>query len=90
MANFVKGRVKKLYPSHQGCFVAIEYLPEFESKPRPEDNYFEIKLSHPNYNSLYSLAVAAAVNHYVLSIGTRVSISPTTNTEVWYLVVDWD
>ena len=44
---------------------------------------------HANYNALYSLALAAAVNRLTLSIRATKDITPTEEAEVQYMVIDW-
>lgn len=84
------GKVKRLYPSYETTkgktFIQLE-LPA--SAAIPKDGYFFIETSHPNYNALYSLALAAAVNRYELSIRTTADISNQAHAKVEYMVVDW-
>ena len=56
----------------------------------PLNGYFHLKMSqHKNYNALYSLALAAAVNRYSLQIRVRGEIDPTQEANVNYMVIDW-
>ena len=82
------GRVTTLYPDKPGCYIKIDYDPPVgESKPK--DELFFIEKSHENYNSLYSLAVVAAVNGYPLQIRTTGNIVGSEYPVVSYLVVSW-
>lgn len=84
MANRVDGKVTRIYPHADGCYIRMDYSGE-----KPKDGYFYLSKTHGNYNSLYSLAVVAAVNRYTLSIRTRQEIVSTEHGEVVYMVLDW-
>ena len=81
----VTSEVKKINVDKDGCYIMLkdpEYL--------PKDGYFKLSLNHVNYNSLYSLAVIAAVNRYKLQIRTGGDIVDTEYAEVLYMVIGWD
>ena len=84
MAHRADGKVTNVYPDAAGCYIRLANIPE-----PPKDGYFQLKLSHPNYNALYSLVVVASVNRYKLTIRTTSEIDPTQIAEVAYLTVDW-
>jgi len=84
MAHYVKGKVKRLYPDANGCYIKLQYTGD-----KPKDEYFRLLKTHANYNSLYSLAVASAINGYELHIRTANEIVSTQHGEVVYMVVDW-
>jgi hypothetical protein len=83
--NYVKSTVKRLFVNVTGCYIKLEN-PEVAPK-----NYFALLKSHSNYNALYALAVAAAVNRYNLHIRTVNNIDPSSDedAEISYFVVDW-
>lgn len=80
---FVKGKINRIYPRSDGCCVRLEN-PEYI----PENGYFFLSLGHANYNAIYSLMVAAAVNHYTLNIRTIKDIVGTEEAEIGYIWVD--
>ncbi len=80
-----KGKIKRLYTFGDGCYIRLEGI---LSPPRSE--YFKIDNDQENYNSLYSLALTAAVNRYEILIRTSNVITSTTYGYVSYMVVDWD
>ncbi|MCA1696296.1 MAG: hypothetical protein LC749_17130 [Actinobacteria bacterium] len=82
--NFT-GRVTRLYVRREGLFVRLDIA----ANQQPLDNYFRLPLDHQNYNSLYSIALAASINRYNLWIRTTVDIDPGERAEVEYMVVDW-
>ncbi len=84
MAVRATGRVIRLYPNESGCYIRLDY-----QGVKPLRDYFFLEKSFGNYNSLYSLAVVAAVNGYNLQIRTREDITPTEHAKVVYMVVDW-
>jgi hypothetical protein len=87
MATSVKGNVSRLYVDNGGCYIRLADIP---SADRPKSGYFRLRLSHPNYNALYSLALTAATNGLELRIridGT--DISPNKRPDVNYMTVDW-
>ena len=83
MATSAKGKVIKIYPDSNGCYIILD------ASPKPLKGLFHLKLTHANYNSLYSLAVTAAVNSYDLQIVTTADIVPTQHGEVVYMTVSW-
>jgi hypothetical protein len=86
MAQGASGRVSRIYPHEELTYVSLEGL---DPGVTPKDGYFLLRKSHPNYNALYSLALVAAVNRYVLQIRTRAEITNQEYGEVAYMVVDW-
>jgi hypothetical protein len=90
MTVFAAGTVTRLYVTYgasgQGLtFIRINIPPA----EQPKDNYFRLEQNHPNYNALYSLALSAAINRYVLRIRTESDITPAEVAQVRYLFVDW-
>ena len=85
MAIRATGKVTRLYVRAERTNVRLE-IPLDE---QPQENYFGLELTHPNYNSLYSLALSAAINGYALTIRTTAEISPDEPASVEYMVVDW-
>ncbi len=90
MAVHAKGKVKRIYATYETTdartFIALE-LPA--ATPAPKDGYFVLEARHPNYNALYSLALAAAVNRYDLTIRAAAEITSEAHAPVEYMVVDW-
>ena len=84
MAVSAKGKVKRIYPYKNGCYIRIDY-----SGVKPKNGYFHLSINHGNYNSLYSLAMASAVKGYKLSIRNQNHINPSQHAEVVYMVVDF-
>lgn len=85
MANRATGKVTRLYVRAERTNIRLG-IPTAE---QPANGYFSLELSHPNYNSLYSLALSAAVNGYPLLIRTTGEITPNESANVEYMVVDW-
>ena len=84
MAIRAKGTVARLYPNSEGCYIRLDY-----SGVKPKDGYFFLDKDHGNYNALYSLAVAAAINRDKLTIRTKADIDPNEHAKTVYMVVDW-
>lgn len=80
------GVVTRLYVSSPGTYIRLDIGPELQ----PSSNYFLLQLSHPDYNALYSLALAAAVNRLPLRIRANGDV-PLKGRDcfVSYMVVDW-
>ncbi len=90
MANRLEGKVSRLYVRGETTFIKLDTDPEVS----PLNGYFELKLDNKNYNALYSLALAAAANRWILHIRNRDPITndeivKTREGEVLYLFVDW-
>jgi hypothetical protein len=86
MALGASGRVSRIFPHEELTYISLEGL---EPGVTPRDGYFLLRRNHPNYNALYSLALVAAVNRYLLQIRTRAEITSREHAEVAYVVVDW-
>jgi len=84
MSNIAKGKVVKVYPNTNSCYVQLEY-----AGVKPKDEYFKLELSHPNYKSLYSLAVLSAIHNYELAIRSVSNITPSEHAIVSYMYVEW-
>ena len=84
MAVNATGKVNQLYPNEGGCYIRLIYEGD-----KPLDELFHLSKTHGNYNSLYSLAVVAAVNGYDLNIRTVSDIVSTQHGQVQYMVVNW-
>ncbi|MCP4611258.1 MAG: hypothetical protein GY845_21315 [Planctomycetes bacterium] len=86
MAKYrVTSEVKMINVDKEGCYIMLK-----DPGYSPKDGYFKLSLNHANYNSLYSLAVIAAVNRYKLQIRTYGDIVDTEYAEVLYMVISWD
>jgi hypothetical protein len=86
MANNVTGKVSRLFTRSIGTSIRL-HVPS--GTVLPLDGYFNLRLTHPNYNALYSLALAAAVNGYDLKVRASAEINPAEEADVSYLVVNW-
>ncbi len=80
----VISEVTRIYPLDIGCYIILR-----EPKFVPKDGIFFLELDHPNYNSLYSLAVVAAVNRYKLRILAKNDIVDTDRAKVRSMWIDW-
>lgn len=79
------GRVQRLYVAEGWTRIRIE----IPAADQPEENYFVLSQDHQNYNALYSLALAAAVNGNELTIRTKGDINAGDVGNVRYMVVEW-
>jgi hypothetical protein len=89
MAYFITGRVTRLYVTEDESGGVAFIRLQVPADEQPKDGYFQLNQSHPNYNALYSLALSAAINRYLLTIRTSGDVTPTEYAEVRYMVVDW-
>ena len=83
MANDTTGKVTRLYTDTDGCYI------QTSGTPAPKYNYYQLLLTHPNYNALYSLALSAAVNKNKLRVRTVQEIDANQIAEVEYLLVNY-
>ncbi len=86
MAVHARGKVTRLYTSKNYVAIRLATPPD---EVEPLSGYYMLRTTHPNYNALYSLALAAAVNGVSLTIRTEQEITPQATAEVWYFVADW-
>lgn len=84
MSVSAKGKVIEVYPYSAGCYVRLG------AGAQPKNGFFHLNLSHKNYNSLYSLVLAAAINRYQLTIRTEAEINSNEKAEVLYMTIRWD
>ena len=89
MSLTAKGTVARLYSDNAGTYIKLNGLPPADT---PKNGLFSLELHHPNYNALYSLALAAAVNRLelMIRIDGEADINPSGDyPTVNYMVVDW-
>ena len=82
------GRVTRLYVDQQICYITLD-SPAASS---PKDGQFSLRVGTPNYNSMYSLALAAAANRWQLTIRVegQTPITPAMSPAfVVYVYVNW-
>jgi hypothetical protein len=82
MAHFATSTVERLYVTSGTCYIRLNGV------STTRDRYFGLRQTHQNYNALYSLALAAAINNYPLTIRTVGEMDPAQIPDVQYLVVD--
>ncbi len=80
------GKVSRLYVNRGNTSIRLD----IDTKAGPANGYFKLRLDHPNYNALYSLALSAAINRFPLRIRPVRDIVSTESAEIEYMVVDWD
>jgi hypothetical protein len=86
MANRATGKIIRISPRSHTTFIRLDIDP----KDWPKGGYFELRLENKNYNALFSLALAAAVNRLPLAIRTEGEIVAASEAVVQYMVVDWE
>jgi hypothetical protein len=86
MANSITAKVSRIFATSNRTAIRL-HAPDGAAVPL--NGYFSLRLTHPNYNALYSLALVAAVNGYDLRIRATAEIDPTEEAEVAYMVVNW-
>jgi hypothetical protein len=88
-----KDVITRLHPDAQGCFIQLgdEKTGRFggQMEARPKDRYFLLKLDHPNYSSLFQVAMHAAFLERRVMIRTRAEIDPEQVAEVDHLYVEF-
>jgi hypothetical protein len=86
MANSTKGKVLRLYVQKDETLIRLGDT----NAVLPKDGYFRLHMTaNANYNALYSLALAAAVNGYPLRIDAVQPVTPEATAEVDYMVLDF-
>ncbi len=81
----VRAPITRLFAGNDGTYIRLA----IDASIAPKDNYFLLEASHPNYYSLYSLALTAAVNRSPILVRARAAWNPGVDTPgVSYLVVD--
>jgi hypothetical protein len=79
--KYADGRVSAIAPMTDGaCYIFLE-----DPQPNaPDRDRFRLPADHPNYNAIFSLALACAVNGLELRIRTTEAISSTKTATVCY------
>jgi hypothetical protein len=86
MVHRFSGKVRRLFVDREQCFIQLSGIDV------SKDSYFQLTANHPNYNAMYSLALSAAINSYVLQVRTAGEVEAVPKDQyphVRYLVVDW-
>jgi len=83
MTTATKGAITRLYTNTEGCYI------QTTGTPAPKHEYYQLLLTHPNYNALYSLALSAAVNKMEMTVRTVDPIDTNEIAQVSYLSVDF-
>jgi uncharacterized delta-60 repeat protein len=86
MANMARGKVKRIYPDESFVYIRLAGI---TPNVTPKDGYFRLDKNHPNYASLYSLALVAAVNRYALVVQTTGEITSLAYGEVREILIDY-
>ncbi len=79
------GKISRIYTFGDGCYIRLANI----SNP-PRSQYFRLDNDQANYQSLYSLALSAAVNRSEITIRTSNKITSTSYGNVSYMVINWD
>ncbi len=86
--------ITRLQPDSQGMNIQLgnEKTARFggQLEPRPLDRYFQLKLDHPNYNTLFQVAMHAAFLERRIVIRTKEDIDPAKVAEIDYLYVEFE
>jgi len=85
MANRARGVIVRITPRQGATFIRLNLDGQ---DPKPKDGYFELALEHKNYNSLYSLVLAAAVNRWPITVVATDEITSSREARVGYINVD--
>lgn len=85
-----KGKIARLHASAEKSvgrtYLRLDLPPAVKG---PKDGYFFIETTQSNYNALYSLALAAAINRYAVAVQTEKEITADAQAKVASLIVDW-
>lgn len=79
------GHITALVPREDETLISLD-LP---AAAQPANGQFVLPVSHGNYNSIYSLALASAINRYTVRVRTTVDIDPGERGVVSYFWVKW-
>jgi hypothetical protein len=85
MGHVGRGLITRLSVRGQATFVRLDV----DSEVGPSNGLFQLNLTLPNYNAMYSLALAAAINRFPIAIRTVEEITPQDVAVVQYFNVDW-
>ena len=78
----VDGLIMGIAPMHTGdCFI---FLDADAAPVRPLQGRCILERGHPNYNTIFSLALTAATNRIPFRIRTKAKILPSENARVCY------
>jgi hypothetical protein len=87
--KFAVGKVKRMVASSSGLQIALYGEENVEGVNIQPDNYFLVEFGE-NYNSAYSLVLAAAINRYRLGVRTKDFFDPHTSLPpVSYVDIQW-
>jgi hypothetical protein len=86
MANSATGKIAKIYSDSAGCYVRLK---DPQPSPSPMDGYFQLRLNHENYPSIYALVLAAAANGWAITIRVKGQIITSEHAVINYVTVDF-
>lgn len=86
MAVRATGRVLRFSIQQEAVWVRIDVEPAL----RPLENWFKLPVETPNYNSFFSMVLAAAANRWPLTIRATKEIVTTEEAVVKFMVVGWE
>lgn len=93
MAFEARDVITRLHPDAEGLYIQLgnEKTARFggQLEPRPMDRYFRLRLDHPNYRSLFEVAMHAAFLEKRVMIRTKEDIDPAKVAEIEYLFVEF-
>jgi hypothetical protein len=86
MADRATAKVTELYVTENQTFITLD-LP---AETAPVNRQFELLMSDPNYNAMYSLALAAAANRWPLTIRVKGGdVQAADGVRIEYVTVNW-
>lgn len=85
MSGSTSGIITRVYNDADGTYFRMNG----DDGPAPKSGYYQLPLAHPNYNAIYSLGLAAAVNKTRIRIRTDDPLSASEHGIVTYLVADY-
>jgi hypothetical protein len=85
--------ITRLQPTAEGCYIQLgnEKTARFggQMEPRPKDRVFFLNLDHPNYSSLFEVAMHATFLERRVTIWAKSEIDPEQLAVVDYLYVEF-
>ena len=86
MAIRATGKITRLYTDSEGCYFRITQAP---SQPSPKDGYYQLKLTHLNYASLYAFLLSCIAWGQQIEVRVENDIKASEHAIVAYLVADF-
>jgi hypothetical protein len=82
------GKIARIYPDGNGLFIRFGG-PGAKTAMHPTNGYYQLPITHPNYQAMVNLVYFSAQNGWTVAARTSANLESDGAAEIVYLVVDF-